>query len=106
MITLFPSHTTLQTVYLYITTINLKQMNIIWYIAIGIVAGILADKITGKDSFGLFGYLLLGVIGSVIGGWLFSFTGIGSMIGVIGSFISAAVIAILLLWVIILIKKM
>ena len=30
-------------------------MSIIWLIAIGIVAGILADKITGRDSFGLFG---------------------------------------------------
>ena len=74
-------------------------MNPIWAIAIGIVAGILADKITGRESFGLFGNILLGVIGSIIGGWIFSFTGIGS-------FISATAGAVLLLWIIILIKKM
>lgn len=81
-------------------------MSIIWLIAIGIVAGILADKITGRDSFGLFGNIILGVIGSIIGGWIFSFTGIGSLAGLIGSFISATAGAVLLLWIIILIKKM
>lgn len=81
-------------------------MNPIWAIAIGIVAGILADKITGRESFGLFGNILLGVIGSIIGNWLFSLTGIDSLAGIIGSFISATTGGVLLLCVIILIKKM
>ena len=81
-------------------------MSIIWLITIGIVAGILADKITGRESFGLFGNILLGVIGSIIGNWLFSLTGIDSLAGIIGSFISATTGGALLLCVIILIKKM
>ena len=81
-------------------------MNPIWAIAIGIVAGILTDRITGRESFGLFGNILLGVVGSIIGDWLFSLSGIDSLAGMIGSFISATSGAVLLLWIIILIKKM
>ena len=47
-------------------------MNFIWYILIGIIAGYVAGKITRGGGFGLLVNLVLGIIGGVLGGWVFS----------------------------------
>ena len=46
-------------------------MNFIWYILIGILAGYFAGKIMRGGGFGLLVNLLLGIIGGVLGGWVF-----------------------------------
>ena len=46
-------------------------MNFIWYILIGIIAGYVAGKITRGGGFGLLVNLVLGIIGGVLGGWVF-----------------------------------
>ncbi len=51
-------------------------MSFIWYIIIGIIAGFAAGRITKGKGFGLFINLIVGVIGSVIGGWLLGLMGI------------------------------
>lgn len=68
----------------------------IWYILIGLVAGWLAGLIVKGSGSGLLLNLVIGVIGSVLGGWLFSLMGIAST-NMWGSLITAIVGAIVLL---------
>ena len=58
-------------------------MNFIWYILIGILAGYFAGKIMRGGGFGLLVNLLLGIIGGVLGGWVFALLGLAAT-GIIG----------------------
>ena len=51
--------------------------DLILFLVIGLVAGWLAGKIMKGRGFGLIGNLIVGVIGSVLGGYLFSLIGLG-----------------------------
>ena len=73
-------------------------MNFIWYILIGILAGYFAGKIMRGGGFGLLVNLLLGIIGAVLGGWVFALLGLAAT-GIIGSLITSVVGAILFLWI-------
>jgi uncharacterized membrane protein YeaQ/YmgE (transglycosylase-associated protein family) len=42
------------------------------FLVIGAVAGWIAGQIMNGGGFGLVGYIIVGVIGALIGGWLFS----------------------------------
>jgi uncharacterized membrane protein YeaQ/YmgE (transglycosylase-associated protein family) len=79
-------------------------MDIIWFLIIGIVAGWLAGKIMRGGGFGLLGDLVVGVIGALLGGFLFGLLGL-SVNGLIGSLVTATVGAIVLLFLIRLIKR-
>jgi uncharacterized membrane protein YeaQ/YmgE (transglycosylase-associated protein family) len=79
-------------------------MDIIWFLIIGIVAGWLAGKIMRGGGFGLLGDLVVGVIGAVLGGFLFGVLGLSAN-GLIGSLVTATVGAIVLLFLIHLIKR-
>lgn len=71
-------------------------MSFLWFILIGIVAGYLAGKIMRGGGFGLIINLVLGIIGGVLGGWVFGLLGIAAS-GILGSLVTATVGAILLL---------
>jgi uncharacterized membrane protein YeaQ/YmgE (transglycosylase-associated protein family) len=71
------------------------QMTLGW-VVIGLLAGWLAGKITRGRGFGCLTNLLLGLIGAVIGGWLFTLAGIQAY-GFIGSLAAATVGAVVLL---------
>ncbi len=79
-------------------------MNFVWFIIIGIVAGWLAGKIMRGGGFGLLGDLVIGVIGALLGGFIFGQLGISAG-GLIGSLVTATVGAIILLFLIRLIKR-
>jgi uncharacterized membrane protein YeaQ/YmgE (transglycosylase-associated protein family) len=68
----------------------------IGWIIIGGIAGWLAGKLMKGGGFGIVVNVLLGIVGSVIGGWLFGLAGITAG-GIIGSLASATVGAIVLL---------
>jgi len=76
----------------------------LWYILIGIAAGYLAGRIVKGSGSGLILNLVIGVIGSVIGGWLFSLMGVsgGNMLW---SLLTATVGAIVLLLIVSLFTK-
>jgi uncharacterized membrane protein YeaQ/YmgE (transglycosylase-associated protein family) len=76
----------------------------VWFIIIGIVAGWLAGKIMRGAGFGLLGDLVVGIIGALLGGFIFDALGI-SAAGLVGSLITATVGAIVLLFLIRLIKR-
>lgn len=82
-----------------------KNMNWLWFIIIGAVAGWLAGKIMRGGGFGLLINLVVGIVGGVIGGWVFGLLGIGPDGSIIGSLVTSLVGAILLLWLISLFKK-
>jgi len=76
---------------------------IIWFLAVGIIAGWLAGKLMKGSGFGLVGDLVIGVLGAVVGGWLFGLVGIAAW-GFVGSIIVAVVGALVLLYVVRMLK--
>jgi uncharacterized membrane protein YeaQ/YmgE (transglycosylase-associated protein family) len=82
-------------------------MDFLWFIIIGIVAGFLAGQIMKGGGFGLIGDLIVGVIGAVLGGWLFGLLNIsmGGLPVLVGELIVATVGAIILIAILRLIKR-
>ncbi|MCH5331889.1 MAG: GlsB/YeaQ/YmgE family stress response membrane protein [Alistipes sp.] len=71
-------------------------MYFLWYLLIGLAAGCIAGLIVHGHGAGFFINLLVGVIGSMLGGWLVSLFGwIPS--GTLGTLLSSIVGAIILL---------
>jgi uncharacterized membrane protein YeaQ/YmgE (transglycosylase-associated protein family) len=80
------------------------MMDLLYYIVIGLIAGWLAGRILKERSMGLLGNLVIGVIGAVLGAYIFEFFGISSG-GLIGTLISAVIGAVILLYVIQALRK-
>ncbi|RNC71048.1 MAG: GlsB/YeaQ/YmgE family stress response membrane protein [Desulfuromonadales bacterium] len=79
-------------------------MHFLWFILIGIAAGWLAGQIMRGGGFGLVGDLVVGVIGALFGGFLFGLLGL-SAFGLLGQLVTATVGAIVLLFLLRLIKR-
>jgi len=56
-------------------------MSIIAWIILGLIAGFVGSKIVNKRGEGLLRDILLGVIGAVVGGWLFHAFGAAGVTG-------------------------
>ena len=80
-------------------------MELLIFLLIGAVAGWLAGIIMKGGGFGLIADIIVGIIGSFIGGWLFGKLGLSAGGGMIGSIVVSTVGAIILLFVIRLLKK-
>jgi uncharacterized membrane protein YeaQ/YmgE (transglycosylase-associated protein family) len=78
-------------------------MNIVWFILIGLVAGWLAGKLMKGSGFGILGDIVIGVIGALLGGFLFGMLGISAG-GLIGSLIIATLGAVILLYILRLVR--
>ena len=81
---------------------NLEELVVL--LVVGAIAGWLAGMIMKKGGFGLPINIIVGIVGAVIGKYVFDFLDI-SIRGLGGSIISATVGAVLLLFVVKLIKK-
>lgn len=46
-------------------------MDIVTWIVVGLVAGLLASFVVRGSGFGLLGDILLGIVGAFVGGWVF-----------------------------------
>ena len=77
---------------------------LIWLLVVGLIAGWLAGKIMKGAGYGLIGDLVLGVLGAVVGGWLFGLLGLGAW-GLIGSIVVATIGALVLLYLVRLVKR-
>jgi uncharacterized membrane protein YeaQ/YmgE (transglycosylase-associated protein family) len=74
-------------------------VSIIGWIIFGVIAGFIASKIVNKQGEGLIVDLVLGVIGAVVGGWLFERFGYEGVSGFnIYSMIVAVIGAIIVLF--------
>ncbi len=80
-------------------------VGIIGAIVIGGLAGWLAGKIMRGGGFGLLGNIGVGIVGSFAGGFLFNLVDISIGAGWVGSLITSTIGAVVLLWIIGLIKK-
>jgi uncharacterized membrane protein YeaQ/YmgE (transglycosylase-associated protein family) len=73
---------------------------IIVWIVIGGIAGILAEALVGGLRSGLIGAIVVGILGAIIGGWLFGVLGISAGTGIVAeiikAFIGAAVLLLIL----------
>lgn len=80
-------------------------MGIIAWLIIGGLAGWIAGHIMRGGGFGILGNIGVGVVGALIGGFIFrQILGMGTG-GFLGSLFSAIVGAVILLWVISQVKK-
>lgn len=80
-------------------------MSLILFLLIGAIAGWIAGKLLRGGGFGLIGNLVVGIVGAVIGGHLFSYLGVSAGDGLIGSLVTAVIGALVLLFIVGLIKK-
>ncbi len=58
------------------------MLNWIGYLIIGLLAGAIAGRIVQGRGFGLIGNIIVGVIGALVGGFLFQLAGIAGRAGV------------------------
>jgi uncharacterized membrane protein YeaQ/YmgE (transglycosylase-associated protein family) len=80
--------------------------SLIIFLAIGGLAGWLAGKIMNSRRFGIVGNIIVGVVGAVLGGFVFNLLGFNANAGgLLGAIVTATVGAIMLLYVISIIKK-
>lgn len=73
-------------------------MYFIWYLLLGLAAGWIVNLIVKGGSSGLLVNLLVGLVGGVLGGWLFSLIGLVP-VGTLGSLVTAVIGSIVLLWI-------
>ena len=81
------------------------DMEFLWFILIGLAAGWLAGQLMKGRGFGVIGDIIVGVIGALLGGFLFRTLGFFPGGGLLGSLIVATIGAIILLFLLRLIKK-
>ncbi len=82
----------------------MEPQSLLLFLLIGLAAGWLAGRIMKGGGFGLLGNMVVGVIGAVLGGWLFGLFGI-ALGGLFGSLVTAVVGAVVLLYLIKLVKR-
>lgn len=74
------------------------NMFFLWYLLVGLVSGWLANLIVKGKGSGLVINLIIGVVGGLLGGWIFSLFGLFA-VGTFGSIIMSVVGAVVLLWI-------
>lgn len=79
-------------------------MGFILWIIIGAIAGWIAGQVMKGGGFGLLGNIGVGIVGSFIGGWLFDLLDISAG-GFIGSVVAAVIGAMILLYVLRLVRR-
>jgi len=56
-------------------------MSILSWVVLGLIAGFIGSKLVNKTGEGFFLDIALGIVGAVIGGWLFSLFGMHGVTG-------------------------
>jgi len=74
-------------------------LSLLYFLLIGAAAGWISGQIMKGKDFGWVQNMIVGVVGSLLGGWLFSFLGISAAPGLVGSLVTAVFGAIVLLWI-------
>ena len=80
-------------------------MDILTWIIVGLVAGVLASFVVG-GGLGLIGDIIVGILGAFVGGWLFARLGVSTPFGgLAGTIFTAFVGAVVLLFLIRLLRR-
>ena len=80
-------------------------MNLLWFLIVGLIAGWLAGVLVKGGGYGVLGDIVVGIIGAFIGGYLFSSFGATMGGGLLGSIIVATIGAVILIFIVRLIKR-
>jgi uncharacterized membrane protein YeaQ/YmgE (transglycosylase-associated protein family) len=72
-------------------------MDVVTWIIVGLIAGVLATYVLGGIGYGILGDILVGIVGAVIGGWLFARFGLQTPFGGLAGTIFIAFIGALVL---------
>lgn len=56
-------------------------MSILAWLVLGLIAGFVASKIVNNTGEGTVVDILLGIVGAIVGGWLFNFVGASGVTG-------------------------
>jgi uncharacterized membrane protein YeaQ/YmgE (transglycosylase-associated protein family) len=78
---------------------------LLWWCIVGLIAGWLAGKVMKGGGFGVGMDILIGVVGAIVGGFVFGLLGIYPGGGIIPSIVVAFVGAVIVLWLVRMIKK-
>ncbi|CAN7363975.1 GlsB/YeaQ/YmgE family stress response membrane protein [Rhizobium sp. LjRoot258] len=74
-------------------------MSVIGWIVLGLIAGFIGSKIVNKSGAGMLMDIVLGVVGAIVGGVIFSFFGASGVTGLnIYSLVVAVIGAVVVLW--------
>jgi uncharacterized membrane protein YeaQ/YmgE (transglycosylase-associated protein family) len=73
-----------------------KNMGILAWIVVGLIAGWLAGQVMKGGGYGLVADIILGLLGGVLGGWIFEKLGASTGGGMLGSIIVAFIGAVIL----------
>ncbi len=79
-------------------SLNTNRMSIIWFLIIGVVAGWIAGELTRGSGFGLLGNLIVGIVGALLGGFLFDILDIGTY-GLLGQLLMSVIGAVSFLFI-------
>jgi uncharacterized membrane protein YeaQ/YmgE (transglycosylase-associated protein family) len=75
-------------------------MDILTWLIVGLVAGVLASIAMGGTGYGLIGDIIIGIVGAFVGGWLFAKLGVHTPFGGLAGTIFVAFIgAVVLLFI-------
>jgi len=77
---------------------------LLYWIIVGLIAGFLAGKVMKGGGYGVLMDIVLGMLGAIVGGWLFGMLGITAG-GLIGGILVAFVGAVILIWLTRMLKK-
>ncbi|MHC4872043.1 MAG: GlsB/YeaQ/YmgE family stress response membrane protein [Planctomycetota bacterium] len=80
-------------------------MEFIWFILIGFAAGWLAGQFMKGGGYGVIGDIAVGMLGSLLGGFLCRFFGLSLRGGLFGSIVVATIGAIMLIFIFRFIKR-
>ncbi|QFY60527.1 GlsB/YeaQ/YmgE family stress response membrane protein [Rhizobium grahamii] len=74
-------------------------MSVIGWIILGLIAGFIGSKIVNKTGSGMLMDIVLGIVGAIVGGVIFSFFGASGITGLnIYSLVVAVIGAVVVLW--------
>jgi uncharacterized membrane protein YeaQ/YmgE (transglycosylase-associated protein family) len=80
-------------------------MDLLTWIIVGLVAGVLASLVMGGTGYGIIGDIIIGIVGAFVGGWLFRTLGVRSPMGGLAGVIFVAFIgAVVLIFILRLIR--
>ncbi len=81
-------------------------MDLLTWLIVGLIAGVLASLVMGGTGYGLIGDIIIGIVGAFVGGWLFTKLGVATPFGGIAGVIFVAFIgAVVLLFLLRLIRR-
>ena len=81
-------------------------MDIVTWLVVGLVAGLLASLVMGGTGYGLVGDIIIGILGAFVGGWIMRTLGTSMPVGGLAGIILVAFIgAVVLLFILRVIRK-